>query len=614
MLINALCDYYNLLQKSGSVLPKGYSHVNIHYLISLTKDGIIDSIIDYQTDQIDQKQKIKKVPQSKIFPKRSEKTAIIANVIDHRPLYIFGLNLIKDTLTAEDTTNKARDSHQAFVEKQLDFINGLDTPLVNAFRLFLTNWNPENETDNIWLKNLKKAYPTSGYAFCLNTDSSHLLQDEDVIRQRWEKYRQEQLSNAPVYAQCAITGMNSPQARLHNKIKGVPGGQSTGTSLVSFNEDSGKSYGNDQSFNSNISTDVMEKYTESLNFLLAEKDSFGKKKHTRLFGETTVVYWAQSEKDEYIDLFSAALFGTQDDRSGELLENLFNNLKTGMLTTSQVLQTEELISDTDFYILGLKPASARLTVKFFYQKKFGDIIQSAVQHQKDLQIVSDRLNTRGSIAFWEIICELTSPQSTSEKVSPFLLSQLFKSILFGTNYPIALLETVVRRCKTDVNYFSQTNTPYAFLNRTRASVIKAYLNRSNRKNNRKEEINMALDTQNKDAAYLCGRLFAVLEKVQQEASNNTLNRTIKDSYFSSAASTPAVIFPRLLSLCEYHLRNLKYEVKYRKLIQDIMSNISTEFPNHLTLPEQGKFMLGYYQQYQNFFEKKSEENASDETI
>lgn len=125
---------------------------------------------------------------------------------------------------------------------------------------------------------------------------------------------------------------------------------------------------------------------------------------------------------------------------------------------------------------------------------------------------------------------------------------------------------------------------------------------------------MALDTQNKDAAYLCGRLFAVLEKVQQEASNNTLNRTIKDSYFSSAASTPAVIFPRLLSLCEYHLRNLKYEVKYRKLIQDIMSNISTEFPNHLTLPEQGKFMLGYYQQYQNFFEKKSEENASDETI
>ena len=151
MLIHALCDYYDILAKEGKVLPEGYSSVKIHYLISLTEDGKMDGIIDHQdTVQVPSGKKLKekKVPKDLQMPKRTEKSGIEANIAEHRSLYIFGLNLDKDILTPDDRTNKAQKSHQAFVEANLGFIEGLHTPLIDAFRSFLLNWKPEDETEN----------------------------------------------------------------------------------------------------------------------------------------------------------------------------------------------------------------------------------------------------------------------------------------------------------------------------------------------------------------------------------------------------------------------------------------------------------------------------------
>lgn len=114
---------------------------------------------------------------------------------------------------------------------------------------------------------------------------------------------------------------------------------------------------------------------------------------------------------------------------------------------------------------------------------------------------------------------------------------------------------------------------------------------------------MALDKENRNSAYLCGRLFAVLEKLQQDASGNSLNRTIKDAYFASAASKPATIFPKLLKLAQNHLKKSKNPVFYNRLIQEVVDQIDGGFPEILPLVEQGKFMIGYYQQYQSFFVK-----------
>ena len=596
MLIKALCEYYDMLAEKGAVLPEGYSEIEINYLISLTKDGVIDDIIDYQEEIIDAKNKSKKVPKKEIFPLRSEKSAIESNVIEHRPIYIFGLNLEKDKLTTEDKSNKAQKSHEAFVKKQLEFLEGLNTPIVNAFRLFVENWDPqkEAETQNKFLLNLGNKYAVSKFAFCLNTDSTALLHEDKKVKEKWEKLYS-QPNSEQVYAQCAVSGKNETVARLHNKIKGIAGGQTSGTSLVSYNNSSEESYGNTQSYNSNISQTAMKKYTEALNYLLSEKDVNGNRKYVKLFDDTTVIYWAMDKNEKYTDLFDAIFFGDEKENLRQLLDTLLSKVQQGNLNIEQALSAEKLNPKVDFYLVGIKPNSSRLALKFIYHQKFADLLKGALMHQKDLQIGKNYK----PLAFWQIRKELLSPKSSNDQVNPTLMAKLFESMLTGSNYPQALLETMLRRCKIDKEIGS-----------VRASTIKACINRANRKKGKKEELTMSLDKNNLNQAYLCGRLFAVLEKIQRSVYGDSLNRTIKDAYFSSAATTPAIIFPKLLKLAEYHLQKLDYSVNYRKQMQEIISGLSGEFPKNLSLTEQGKFMIGYYHQYESFFEKKN--NTKDE--
>ena len=117
---------------------------------------------------------------------------------------------------------------------------------------------------------------------------------------------------------------------------------------------------------------------------------------------------------------------------------------------------------------------------------------------------------------------------------------------------------------------------------------------------------MSLDQENRNPAYLCGRLFAILEKLQQDAVGNSLNTTIRDAYFSSAASKPAIVFPKLLKLAQAHLKKSNNAIFYNKLIGKVIDLLGNDFPDTLLLTDQGRFMIGYYQQYQSFFVKKED--------
>jgi CRISPR-associated protein Csd1 len=151
------------------------------------------------------------------------------------------------------------------------------------------------------------------------------------------------------------------------------------------------------------------------------------------------------------------------------------------------------------------------------------------------------------------------------------------------------------------------------MNHRRAAILKAYLIR-----NRNEEVSVALDKENHDEAYQLGRLFAVLEFAQTNALGE-LNRTVKDAYFSSAASTPASVFPRLIRLHNHHLEKLptspdaaKREKKrtkgfFERLVQEICSHVA-KFPSHLSLERQGLFYIAYFHQRQDFFTKRTDEN------
>ncbi len=597
MLIKALNEYYDILAKNGKVCPNGFSKQKISYMIMLRPDGTISDIIDIREEsEPDGKGKTNRIPVDMILPKRTEKPGIDGNIIEHRPLYIFGLNYDKKSgsFSTEDATGKAKNSHNAFVRANMEYTEGMSSDIVSAYRNFIQKWKPQEETENEQLIKLGKEYSTACFCFALDGHPEITLHDADgeIYKKVSENARESgDTENEGI---CAVTGERGEVARLHNKIKGVLGAKQTGASLVCFKNSAVESYGKTQSYNSSVSEKTMKRYTETLNILLSDRN------HRAYLDDMTILFWAMSPDDsEETDLF-ASVFGFDNGkadsaRTDMILKSAVNEISLGREPDLSGFDIDEGV---EFYIVGLSPNAARISQKFIYRDKFGSIFDNAARHQSDMLIDG----SKGNVSMWRLFSELKSPKSTNEKIPPPLAASLFNAILGGGKYPVSLLEKAVRRVKTDkdksVNYI-------------RAGIIKAYLNRYTRYYKKEEEIKMALDKENTNQAYLCGRLFAVLEKIQQNASGGNLNRTIKDSYFASACAKPAAVFPKLLKLAQYHLNKDEYAKSNNILIGEITDKLRGEFPQTLPLTEQGKFIIGYYQQYQDFF-KKSESKTQSE--
>lgn len=618
MLIRSLCDYYDIQSARGEAASDIMSEQPVHWMVMLTPDGrvadIIDRRIEESVPQKNGKVKIVKKPVVVPLPKRTQKTGIDANIIEHRPLYIFGLNYdAKIGLTPDDKTGKARKSHEAFVKKNLEFFEGIDSEIARAYVNFIKNWVPENETENEQLKKLGKEYQGSYYIFALDGRPECKLHKDKAVLAKYEKLMAKAAAKAEEEAaesddgimMCPIEGKRLRAARIHDKIKGIKGGNSAGAGLVNFNSSAFESYGKSQSMNSGISEKAMKKYTSSLNKLLADP------MHHIYSDDMTVVFFAMKHDDKAeCDLFSDYLNSsngvTEDSTKADVKsvsENIYHKGQTG---NAQALD-KDVDNGVDFFVAGFTPNGSRICQKFMVRNKFGKIIDNVKQHQQDMAICG----SNGEIPLWRINKELVSPNSANA-ISPALQSDIFQAILNGTNYPYTLLETVVRRVCTDSDTDSNNKIK---INEVRAGLIKAFINRKARINGDKEKITMSLDKENKNPAYLCGRLFAVLEKIQLEATDVKLNRTIKDAYFSSASSRPALIMPRLIDLSNYHLRKLKEgrAIDFSKLINEIMGKIKDSLPTNLSIMEKGKFQLGYFQQNKDFFAEQNK-NEEPETV
>lgn len=621
MLIQALCDYYDDLLANPSediVLPapEGYSRQAIHYLISLTPEGKVHSIKDVRIESLVKdkkgKEQIRRDPRIMIFPLRSQKPGIDANFIEHRPLYIFGLNYEKTGFTPDDPTGKARKSHEMFVQKNLEWTEGLDSPLVRAYRLFLQQWVPENETENPHLLSLGKEYTGSYFAFILNGEEQHLLQEDSLLKERYESLRSAAVPSDGYIAPCAVSGKKLPISRTHDKIKGIIGGQASGTVLVGLKYDAFWSYGVEQSYNSYISEEAMRKYTAAMNLLLSDKN------HRMVIDETTIFYWAANTRknEECCSMFDQCFNGSLDpDKMNEkqtdtMLRDTFDLARKGKVTRERIADLTGVEDDAEFFIVGIKPNAARLSLKFIYRRRFADILFSLAQHQEDMYMIG----SKGPVPVWMLKTMLMpyrgsggqkaegdSSKSSGQNIDPSFVSAVMQSILYGRPYPQMMLSLLVSRCKTDRK-----------INSVRAGALKAYLNRQSRANQQKEECTVALDIHNTNQAYLCGRLFAVLQRIQEQAASGKLNRTIKDAYFASAASKPSLVFPKLLSLSQNHQKKLDEmkQVYFSKLLEEIISKLDGSFPDTLMLSEQGKFMIGYYHQDQDFYTKKTKEDKN----
>ena len=396
--------------------------------------------------------------------------------------------------------------------------------------------------------------------------------------------------DAPL-AMCLVTGDTAPVERLHAAIKGVWGAQTAGANIVSFNARAFESYGKTerQGENAPVGKAAAFAYTTALNHLL-RKDSSQRIQ----VGDASTVFWA--ERDSALESAPADIFGEppkdDPDRSTRAIGAMLDAMHSGKLGG--------LDGDNRFHVLGLAPNAARISVRFYHCLPLRDLASRILQHFKDLNIVRGKHDAE----YPSIIRLLTAVavQNKADNIPPNLGGAVIDAVLGGHNspYPSLWLNAAVGRCRAEqsVTYL-------------RAAAIKACLNRGIRSQstdtNEREFLPM-LDTDNLGTAYRLGRLFATLEKIQEEASPG-LNATIRDRYYGAASSTPVAVFTTLLRLKNAHLKKLGAGRvnQFERLLGEILGEI-TDFPPHVTLQDQGRFALGYYHQRQSFYTPRAETN------
>lgn len=595
MLIKALCDYAEKQADTG--IPEGWQEHGIHYRILLTPEGEIKDIVDVR-ERVEVpakggKTKTELKLKTILVPYREDTSSVSPFFIDTRPLYILGLDYDKKAKRLTLANQKPKDhlKHPALVEHELSFFWDLNSDICNAYRLFLEKWEPHEMIEHPKLKDLGADISNKHFGFALNIGDGSNLEDDEQFQNKynlyWKGLNTDKSGNAHL-SMCGIYGKLLPIAEKHSKIKGILGGQQSGCVMVSMNEDSNNSYCKVKSYNSNISEEAMKMYTGALNRLLSDRS------HYKVLGDMTVLYFAISSDDSAeCDFFGGFLSdSTQDSENAEQenyeLDRLMQAVQQGKLNA---LPEYGFDPDVTFYIAGITPNATRLCQKFIVRDKFGAVIRNLAQFQQDLRIGD---STR-QVSFWQIEKQLISPKSSNDKVPPPLMTALMLAAINGTRYPDGLLSTVIRRVKTDSD---EEKKHYIKLNDIRAGIIKACINRKAKK----EEIKLAWDEKNLNPAYLCGGLFAVYEKIQQDASGSAqgLNRTIKDAYFASACSRPASVMPKLAMLSQNHLKKVKakYDEKrvnyYQKQLGILMDGLVDGFPITLSLEDQGRFIVGYY--------------------
>jgi CRISPR-associated protein Csd1 len=312
-----------------------------------------------------------------------------------------------------------------------------------------------------------------------------------------------------------------------------------------------------------------------------------------MIGDTTIVCWAENGEPAYRGAFNAFFDGVDEQSTitNADLRGLMERIASGKpIDWEGVL----LKPANRFYILGLAPNAARLSVRFFLQSSFGDFIKNLKAHYDRLEIAKPSYDKWGTIPPWKLFGETVNQKAKDKSPSPEMTGDTLRAILTNGRYPATLLNGVMLRIKAERE-----------VTRGRAAIIKAYLIKNYSNESFQEVLEVELNDQSNYQPYVLGRLFAILEQVQEAASPG-INATIRDKYFNSACATPAVIFPLLIKLSGSHLRKLGIgqRIYLERQITGLMGKITESYPARLGLPEQGVFQLGYYHQTQTRYEKK----------
>ncbi|SHO66009.1 CRISPR-associated protein Csd1 [Pseudoxanthobacter soli DSM 19599] len=578
-ILSSLVQAYERLPDAP---PFGFSVEKIGFLISLNEDGSVAHVVDLR-DGAGKKKVARLLPVPASF-KRPGITPRSFFLWDNTA-YVLGVSA--------NEAKGAEARHQAFYDLHMELLEETDDEGLIALRNFISAWSPDDFVKLGWPEEMKD----QNIVFALERERrDRLLHQREAAKAIWERRFAD---GERTQAVCLVTGQVAPIARLHPAIKGVWGGQVAGGSIVSFNLDAFTSYGHEQGDNAPVSEAAAFAYTTALNRFL-ERDSG----HRIQIGDASVVFWADASDiaaaSEAESLFAAFIDpGAEDAAASKTVGIQLARIRAGE-HLAQV--APDLEAGVRFYVLGLAPNAARLSIRFFFEDSFGALTRNYQRFVSDMHI--EPAPRDGYPPLWRYLRE-TALLGKSENVPPNLAGEWMRSVLGGTRYPLTLLATVLTRVRADGE-----------VNALRTGILKAILVR-----NYNREAPVALDPSNRDRGYLLGRLFAAYEQAQNAALGGKVNATIKDKFYGSASAQPRKVFSLLDKGSANHLSKVGKQspgrrVNLEKVIGGIMEAMEPgddPFPPTLSAEEQALFGLGYYHQRNEFFKKPVDAADTGET-
>ena len=561
----------------GEIAAPGWAPAKISLALYINENGELTQIVPTMVEGTKGKKTVMQ-PQLMVLPAAVKRTVSIAsNFLWDNSAYLLGID-------QKGKPERSRECFAAAAKLHHAVLDGIDSPNARAILAFFDTWEPERAAEHpALIRQLDDV--TAGGNLVFRVDGRKVEEDA-AIREAWQRYRDG--GESGVKMQCLVTGKEDEIAAVHPSVKGVRDAQSSGAALVSFNAPAFCSYGREQNYNAPVGKYAAFAYTAALNHLLADSD------HVQHIGDTTVVCWAEGADDAYPGFFSAVIGG---GTYGGLSDN---DLRAALKRLANGLPCDDLGVDPNrpFYILGLAPNAARLSVRFFLRDSFGKLMENVNAHYARLEIAGAKYSI---LPLWALL-NATVRDPKKQVPSPVVSGATVRAVFSGTPYPVSLMEAVLLRIRAERNVTWE-----------RAAILKAYLAKNYERGSDHSMFSEVTSVQlNEDCnymPYLLGRLFRVMEEIQLASMGWSVNRSIRDSYFNSAASTPRSVFGKLFSLSNYHLKKLMRDKpglgkKLGDLESDLAARLTTPPPARFTQEETICFYLGYYHQCNGKKEEK----------
>lgn len=583
MILQALVAYYNELAARGEISKPGWAKAKISWAVELGDDGSVLGILPLKGESADGK---KQLPREILLPAPITKASSIrSNFLWENAEYLLGV-------PTKESGGKTAKRFATAKELHDSLLADVHTPVAEAIKAYFAACDPEAIAAQLPDGCMDELQKGANLTFLYQ---NRFPGDFPELCAAWDTHYGGEKSGETFVD--VVTGEVIVPEETHPSIKNVQDAQSSGAALVSFNAEAFESFDREQNLNAPMGKKTAFAYTAALNYLTADKA------HRQHIGDMTVVYFAENAEPAYQDVMDLCFAGSDDSLTDAELHSILQNVAAGKPTA---FAGKTLLPDNRFYLLGISPNAARLSVRFFRQSNFGDVLGKIKQHYDDIAVVPDNRSKWVDIPLWALLRETVNPNANDKTPAPQMAGDTLRAVLTGGRYPETLYRQTLLRIRAEHD-----------ITRGKAAIVKGYLLRNtvHRKDYSyiKEASTMALNEVSNYTPYVLGRLFSVLEAVQS-AANPGINATIKDKYFNSACATPAAVFPILLKLANSHLKKLGggLAVNYGKQIGELTVRLETAFPKTLSLEEQGAFILGYYHQTQKRFEKKNTTEMTEE--